>query len=303
MTRRFGFILGFAALVQIAAVNSAQAAVPSFRSLVPENISLVTQRSAGEKTCGPTALLYAFKLGNKAMRGAYEKLPGATDQDKLKALVSLVSKKPSRVIYHRKRLDEKDGMSAQDLFATANDLLPGLQLENFDRADKEEEIGAFVKRVHQSLLNSIANGVPVMAIVVPYMGTFEEKKNINTWSEHNGHYLVITGVPETLANGALDFSLEYLDPETGKIDRASLYEEVKRSFWARREKPNGVGEWIHPEVRNGQRIVESPYLGFMAPSLNLTPPQAKDSQRVVITLVGAVGNFSTNRGTLATSQN
>ncbi len=299
MTKRFGIILGFAALMQIAAVNFAHAAVPSFRSLAPENISLITQHTAGDKACGPTALLYAFKLGNKGMRGAYSKLPGATDQEKLKSLVSQLSGMPSQVIYHQKRLDEKEGMSAQDLFAAANDLLPGLQRMNFDRSEKEGEIGTFLKRVHQNLLNSIANGVPVMAIVVPYMASFEAKKNRNTWSEHNGHYVVITGVPDALSDDALSFSVEYLDPDTGKVGRANLYEEVTRSFWARREKLNGIGEWIHPEVRNGQREVASPYLGFMAPGLNLTPPQAKDSQRVVVTLVGAVGDFSSNRSTLS----
>jgi hypothetical protein len=262
---------------------------PSFRSLFSETTPLITQHSGGARACGPTALLYALKYGNSSLRSVYENLEGKDDTEKLKKLVAAFANEPSSVPYHKKRLETDSGMAVQDLFASAKEIFPDFQWENFDRRENERDAGKLATRIHESLLHSIKSGIPVVAILVPYLGKYSAEKKLNEWREHNGHYVVITGISEKPEMGA--FELEYLDPDIGKLRRMSLNEETKQGFWARRESKEGVGEWIHPEVQVENRFLASPYLNVLAPGLNLAPPEAKDKQRVVVTLVGAVGKF------------
>lgn len=293
------WILMFAILsAQLVGLRPVHANVPSFQTLLETSESLIPQSAIGPNACGPTALLYAFKLGRKDMREAYDKLGGSGDSEKLRSIVQTYGARESQTKYHRVRLEAKNGMAPLDLFATASDMLstaatkaaPLLQ-QTMARKESEAASGSFLARIHESLKRSIANKVPVVSIIVPYIGTYKPEKNMNLWSEHTGHYVVITGVPERLHPGALGFTFEYLDPATGRASQAMIFEEVERTYWARDEKGSGSSDWIYPEVTHNNKRVSSPFLVVTAPGLNLVPKGIKDSQRLVLAFTMAIGDF------------
>jgi hypothetical protein len=300
MIIRNGLAMLIALSAQLLAGRESHASLPPFHSLLSENLPMISQYVVGENACGPTALLYAFKLGRKDMRDIYDKLIGSTDAEKLRSLIQSHGNKPSQTKYHRTRLEAKSGMAPMDMAATAIDLLSSLETKPSDfnllsqsmvRRDSESAAGKFIARVHGYLKRSITNKVPVVSIVVPYMGTYKPEKNVNVWSEHTGHYVVITGVPETLAEGSLSFNVEYLDPATGRSNQALLFEEVERTFWAREEKGAGGSDWVYPEVTFNNRKVSSPFLVMAAPGLNVIPNAIKDAQRLVLAFTTAIGDF------------
>jgi hypothetical protein len=261
---------------------------------IPTKIDgLITQKRVGKSACGPTALFYALKFGNAEMRQVYSKLQGTTDEEKLRSLMEVHSSKPSKTRFRPTRYDPSDGTSPLDLLATANDLVKGaLQSKILHRLPDESEQGGFLKRVHASLRNSLINRVPIVAIVVPYVGKYLDATDVNEWSESNGHYVVITEVPDQIDESQLGFLFKYLDPETGKSNQAYIFEETMREFWGRRDKSDGSAEWIAPEVIVGGKEVASPYLNLTAPALKLNPKNAKHAQRVVLTLATVIGNFT-----------
>jgi hypothetical protein len=297
MIKQLLVLLMFIVSIHSARANAVLGTGYGFHSLFDEKSQLVTQSAGGPRACGPTALLYAFKFGNPVMKAAYAQFPGSTDSDKLKNIVKIFGKRPSKTTYHSVRLDPNNGMAPLDVHATVNDMLsardgqPILQSQTLARETLESKPGAFLKRVHASLRTSILNKVPVVSIIVPYAGKFDGEKNTNVWSEHNGHYVVVTGVPDSLPEESLGFSFQYLDPETGRMDQAFLYEEVERTFLARKETGNGANQWIDNKVNFKNREVSSPYLTLTAPGLNLVPGKVRDAQRLVLTLATVIGKF------------
>src|SRR5258708_1309889 len=134
--------------------------------------NLVTQSVVGARACGPTALFYAFKLGNDEMRSSYKKLIGNSDEEKLTNLTEIFGKKPSLVGFHHLRLDENDGMAPRDLFETARDLFSlgnaqaeaAFSMQNLARHESESRPGIFTNRVYSILNNSLSKKVPLVAI-------------------------------------------------------------------------------------------------------------------------------------------
>ncbi|MEQ1875176.1 MAG: hypothetical protein ABL958_00930, partial [Bdellovibrionia bacterium] len=178
----------------------------------------------------------------------------------------------------------------------ANDLLPAgtrkLQERNFSRLESETKPGEFLNRVHRELRASLKAGVPVTAIAVPYSAARDEKTGKRVWSEHVGHYVVLTRVSD-ISTERLGFEIVYLDPMNGSAHNAFFFEETANSFWAREEFTGG-SKWIHPKVEGVQGTVSSPYLAVAAPDLNLRPRGLEESQRFVVTLVRAIGDFAQN---------
>ena len=109
-----------------------------------------------------------------------------------------------------------------------------------------------------------------MALVQFRYVSFEDETSYFSF----GHYVVITSVQDELENGDLGFMVKYLDPETGTVFSAYIYEDINDPFnanlWDLTYSPYNA-TWSAGKLgvyNYDNQFVSSPYLRFVAPLIS-----------------------------------
>jgi hypothetical protein len=173
----------------------------------------VNQLSIAGNACGPAALLSAYRFGNADWRKVADSVKGETDKQRLSTIIREVAMRPSKHLNRRARWS-RAGVNIADLCDIANELaagrmLPKLQYEVLFLKPRETQ-EQLLKRVHERLEKSLDRGLP------PLLSIRRVARRKGNWTNIDGHFVTVIGVPKKLDKGARSFAVTYLDPWGGK---------------------------------------------------------------------------------------
>lgn len=234
--------------------------------------SFVTQ---GDNQCVPTSFLYMLKIGRSPISNIYESLPGATDSEKLEQLVSqglnTISSGDGKPFFSQTigtghesfqewfdKIEKNSGFD-YSLYKT----------EMLERKIGEKDPGDFLSRIHNKLIKSLENDLPVMLAVE--LRVDDHIANISNF-EYD-HAVVVVGVQREIHEFEMGFTVQYLDPNSGRLFTAFIYEELNDPFDAYLyDSPVDISStWSQSSsrrVKNSRGAqISSPYLRIAAPSL------------------------------------
>jgi hypothetical protein len=197
------------------------------------------QLKVAGNACGPTALLNAFRFGNKDWLRAEDAISGEGDKQKIYTIIREYGMRPSKHFKGRPRWSSK-GVNLADLCDIANEITHGhfLPLVNHQVTFKKpgESQQAHLKRVYQLLETSLKKGLPPLISLRRYV-----KRSVDggpaTWTILEAHFVTLTVIPTKLGRGVRTFAVSYIDPWGGQIcqgqiaisERGILSEEAAQS--------------------------------------------------------------------------
>jgi len=248
--------------------------------IIDQNVDRVYKTRA----CGPTAVLNALRFATGREQGIYSTLIGGDDATRLRYLIDRwYAGRSSSVVAGVKRFDTH-GCYVEDLAAGFNELLAENKLPDaksvfLDRRPPEKSDREFLKRIHGSFANSLRNGLPPIVSLRSFVARKHYgESDTSRWGIARHHFVVVTSVPEKLAENDLGFRFEYIDPFGGSTGSAFAYAEQHMTFRAFKGS-NGIGEWLRG----------TPFLLVVAPGIeSLQPLNADWPDRVIITLNHAI---------------
>ena len=255
---------------------------------VPVDSLLIVDQNADReykaRACGPTAILNSLRFATGAEREIFPTLVGSDDATRLRFLIDRwFAGRASTVADGVKRLDSH-GCFVEDLAAGFNDLLsennqPAATSGFLDRRADEKSDRQFLRRVHGNLADSLRRGLPPVISLRSFVARKHYgESDTSRWGIARHHFVVVTSVPEKLAENDLGFRFEYIDPYGGKSGSAFAYAEQHLTYRAFKGS-NDRGEWLRG----------TPFLLVVAPGIeSLQPKNADWPDRVIITLNHAI---------------
>lgn len=174
--------------------------------------------------CGPTALLNAFRFGNKDWQRASDAATGDTDKQKIYTIIREYGMRPSIHIKGHPRWSRK-GVNVADLGDIANEMtrgrfLPAVSQEVvFLKPGESQE--KLLKRVYQLLETSREKGLPPVISLRRYVKRGKDGGS-PAWTILDAHFVTVTLVPAKLEKDARSFPVTYLDPWGGKVCQGSI---------------------------------------------------------------------------------
>ena len=207
-----------ASSLYLACCLSAVAAPPLREAPNPTAVP-ANQLVVAGNACGPTALLNAFRFGNKDWQRASQAVAGETDKQRITTIIRQVAMRPSKHIMGRPRWSRK-GVNLADLEDIANEMTAGHFLPVVSQevlflkpGESQEKL---LKRVHQRFDTSLAKGLPPVISLRRYAKR-PQKGGAPGWVVLDAHFITLTTIPRKLENGARSFPVSYIDPWGGKI--------------------------------------------------------------------------------------
>ncbi|NJM39036.1 MAG: hypothetical protein HC845_14930 [Akkermansiaceae bacterium] len=194
-------------------------AAPDLREAPNLTASPANQLVVSGNACGPTALLNAFRYGNKDWQRASKAISGETDKQQIYTIIREVAMRPSANFKGRPRWSRK-GVNLTDLCDIGNELtrgqfLPLIEQEIFFRQTGETS-QKLLNRTHQRFGKSLSKGLPPIISLRRYA-----LRNGN-WVILDAHFVTLFSLPKKLEKGATSFPVTYIDPWGGKIQQGEI---------------------------------------------------------------------------------
>lgn len=274
-----GAFHGFTGPLQSGAATSAGEARAMVRVSL-EGVALPDQNEVSNIACGPTCSIIALRAGSEAARG-FAKTLGDGDAATIRTVLDEYGSVESTDYGSGLRFRE-GGMSAVDLAELVNELrgkagLKPLRSAYTSRREGETH-GDQLERIHAGMVRSLEAGEPLIVHLRSFYAAENKPGEGILWHGLLGHFVVVTGVPKELSEGALGFTVEYADPAGGKRAEMYLSAETVRPFTA----AEGNSErWVWK--RN------SPFLIAHAPSIPLRRQQRSRHERTTVVLHHWIG--------------
>ena len=203
-------------LVTATLLYSEETRVAPDPAAVPAN-----QLSVSGNACGPTALLNAFRFGNKDWRRALDGVSGNNDRERILSIIREIGMRPSKHFPGRARWS-RGGVSVADLKDMANEMtlgkfLPQLSDEVFfPKAGESPE--KLLRRVHSRLETSLRKGFPPILSIRRYA----LRGKTPQWILLDAHLVTVTAVPRRLERQSRSFGLSYIDPWGGRQSQGRI---------------------------------------------------------------------------------
>ncbi len=218
--------------------------------------------------CGPTALLNAFRHGNKDWQRVSTAISGENDKQQIYTIIREVAMRPSANFKGRPRWSRK-GVNLADLCDIGNELtrgqlLPLIQQEIFFRQSGETP-EKLLKRAHQRFEKSLSKGLP------PIISLRRYALRNGHWIVLDAHFVTLSALPKKLEKGATSFPITYIDPWGGKIQQGAI---------AIPDQP------ILAEVAE-----ESPCLEAQFPQASVGKKFIKSGEKNALTIAAALGRW------------
>ncbi len=246
---------------------------------------VVGQKNIGEWACGPCSIYNTLALGNPAMAAAASRLPGATAEERVRAIIAKYGSRPSEAyLGHRPRFLPDKGMATKDLAAALNEVMADFRLPpvqaDFLNVLPGESADGHLRRVHDRLAASLAAGFPPVVEFRSFSAQPKaESKDGYLWEGLCAHYVVVAAVGEVSTVG---FSLRLADPYNGRLIDAFVYAERHRAFTATKDftlDAEGKPKW--------EWISGYPYLLVLLPQIPLKIQKEPWHNRTTVTLAYA----------------
>jgi len=236
------------------------------------------------RACGPTAILNSLRFATGDERDIFPGLVGSDDATRLRYLIDRWFTGRASVVADGVKRFGAHGCYVEDLAAGFNELLreykqPVAKSGFLDRRPEEGSDRNFLERIHGQLADSLRSGLPPVVSLRSFVARKHYgESDTSRWGIARHHFVVITGVPEKLAENDLGFRFEYIDPNGGETGSAYTYAEQHLAYRAFKGS-NGIGEWLRG----------TPFLLVIAPGIkSLQPLNADWPDRVIITLNHAI---------------
>ena len=252
-------------------------------SLEVDTDEIIDQRPISKVACGPVAIANVLKFGPKYYRGIFEEIEGSSGKDKVTTIVNRHGYKTSEDRGAGHRFRPGKGVTAFDLRCMLNELLPrrGVRGESLHIPDRVRA-EAHLRNVHGAIREAVRGGIPLILSLRSYEVTDPKEDSTGPrWKLLGHHYVVLTSVPEKLANHAKGFAFDYLDPWGGKLAQGYVRIEKHRPFTA-----------LKGSNQNNVWLRNSRFLLATVPSTPIHTQSKKWSQRTIITLDYLIGEFS-----------
>ena len=181
----------------------------------------VDQKNGIGNSCGPASLLNAFGSGKPSWQNAFYKLHGTSDRARIASVIKSWGQVPSSNLPNRNRWELKGGINFADLALVAEDMrkldwkLPKVKSEFFFAAPGKESTRQ-LQTAHKRLKKSFKKGLPPILSVRRFV--FRNGQ----WQSIQGHFVVLTAMPDRLASGSTSFPVEFVDPSGAKTYRATV---------------------------------------------------------------------------------
>ncbi len=194
-------------------------AAPPMREAPELSAKPANQLVLAGNACGPTALLNAFRFGNKDWQRALANIKGSTDKESIQTLIRESGMRPSNHIKGRPRWSRK-GVNIADLCDMANEttrgqLLPLIQQDALfmKKGESQEKL---IRRVHRQLHESLAKGLP------PVISLRRFVRRGSDWVVLDAHFVTLISIPRKYEKGSRSFPVSYIDPWGGKISTGHI---------------------------------------------------------------------------------
>ena len=195
-------------------------------------------------TCGYASILNALRFGSLADEHVFNLLPGKSDQERIKYLISKYGSKPSKEFKNNQR-QGNSGIGCEDLCEVYKEMriahsLPqmgGVYVDRQNGESPQEQL----ERIHRLFAQSLIQGEPPIIFlcseVMEWRPTFydiirktvdqkDHMDNAAFWHLLTGHTVTVVGIPKT-QNADGSFAINYLNPATGRKDQLLLYSNVR----------------------------------------------------------------------------
>lgn len=161
--------------------------------------------------CGPTALLNAFRFGNKDWQRAADGIEGNNDRERILRIIREIGMRPSKNLPGRARWS-RNGVSVADLKDMANEMILGKYLPQVGDAVffpvKGETPEKLLARVHAKLETSLEKGLPPVLSIRRYA----LRGKAPQWTLIEAHMVTVIAVTAKLERKARSFEVTYIDP-------------------------------------------------------------------------------------------
>ncbi|MGJ8723539.1 MAG: hypothetical protein ACSHYB_03190 [Roseibacillus sp.] len=211
--KHFLFLLIFGLLPLAAQELELKAANRSF--------DFVDQKNGIGNSCGPASLLNAFGSGEDSWQRAYLKVPGTSDRARIASVIKSWGQAPSTNLPNRLRWQLKGGINFADLAVIAEEMrkldwkLPKVKSELFF-ATPGKDSNRQLQTAHKRLRKSFQKGLP------PILSIRRFVLRNGQWQSMQGHFVLLTAMPERLTPGTSSFPVEFVDPFGAKTYRGTI---------------------------------------------------------------------------------
>lgn len=183
----------------------------------------INQLRTSGNACGPAALLDAFQSGSEKWQQSAAVITGETQRARLLKIIQGRGAQASKLNPQRRRWDQRGGINAEDLVAIANEMrtrswMGTVKQELFFKGTRETP-AKLLRRTHSDLRKSLKKGLPPILSIRRVALRQPPGSAIPSWLTLKRHYVVLTGLPESLPKNATSFPLSYRDP-WGGYDRS-----------------------------------------------------------------------------------
>ncbi len=234
------------------------AAARDMRVAANEAAVPVNQLSVAGNACGPAALLNAFRSGGVNWRRASDAIAGNNDRERVLTVIREIGMRPSKHLPGPARWSRR-GVSVADMGDMANEMCAGKYLPFVDNEvfflKPGESSEKLLKRVHQRLEKSLANGLP------PVLSIRRHALRGGQWVVIDAHFVTVTGVCRRLEKNETSFPVRYIDPWGGKRCEGHIG-IPQTAFFANSVGQSSCLEAVFPQtmvgakqVRKGERSV------------------------------------------------
>ena len=181
----------------------------------------VNQLAVSGNACGPAALLYAFAAGSPAWQRAHAAVPGTTDRERITWVIRRYALQPSRHLPGHRRWSPRGGIGVADLADMADEMtrghsLPGTCTATLVAGGRLHHRD-LLRRLHEHLATSFQRGLP------PLLALKRMERSGAGWSVVDGHFIVVSALPERLPHDADRFEFGYFDPHGARHRRATVH--------------------------------------------------------------------------------
>jgi hypothetical protein len=252
-------------------------------------VTVVSQRSLGERACGPCALYHAFANGSPELQAIAESLPGKTPEERIRHLMTAESEKPSVLFGKwRRRYSDPHGETLADLRDAANEFLTAHGLAKvagkiLDRT-KGEALTTHLGRVRGIFLGSLEAGFPPIVEVRAMAAKKSETGYV--WTDICAHtFAVLETQPRSSSSPTdLGFWIRIADSSTGQADTVFVHAEGCQTFLAPKDftvSDKGEEQWTWASE-------ESPFLVLTVPTTSYFREKEPSYERTLIFLRSAI---------------
>jgi hypothetical protein len=236
--------------------------------------------------CAPMSFVHALKLGRDEYRDVFRRLPGTSVAEKCRHVARSFGSLHSRQFPGKPLIDEKGGVSNDDLDDLFNAVLSengGKQLNSTYLNKIQRESGHdHLTRVHKYIITSLERGMPPVVAFRSMGPKVEKDGKYLSWEAISAHAATIVDVPKELATHQEGFTFDYLEGASADRKQGYLYIEKYREFPVR----------IRPD---SNALYDKPFLNAIVPSMSLGTYKLNWNERGIIIMMVAVGDFETEQ--------